>query len=195
MGRTRVPGPRQTLLADLDTLRSIIDAVPHTFFIKDADGRFVLVNQTMCALMGHGAEELIGKTDYDFVPREQADVFSAKDRLVLEGGETNVNEELLSDPAGVVRTIITRKNRLVLADGSRFIVGCITDITDFRRAEAQIRHNAEHDHLTGLANRSLFQREAERVIATSGGSDQSTALILIDLDGFKNANDLFGHAS
>src|SRR6476660_9365153 len=109
MGRTRVPGPTQTLLADLDALRSIIDAVPHTFFIKDEEGRFVLVNQTMCALMGHSAEELTGKTDYDFVPKEQADIFRAKDRLVLDDGVTNVNEELLSDPAGAVRTVITRK--------------------------------------------------------------------------------------
>jgi diguanylate cyclase (GGDEF)-like protein/PAS domain S-box-containing protein len=194
MGKTQVPGPRQILLADLDALRSIVDAVPHTIFIKDEEGRFVLVNQTMCTLMGHAAETLIGKTDYDFVPKAEADIFRAKDQQVLESGMTNVNEELLSDPAGAVRNIITRKNRLVLSDGSRFIIGCITDITDFRHAEAQIRHNAEHDHLTGLANRSLFQREAERIIAASGGSDHSMALLLIDLDGFKNANDLFGHA-
>src|SRR5262249_3129155 len=99
----------------------------------------------MCTLMGHSAEELVGKTDYDFVPKAEADVFRAKDLLVLDTGETNVNEEFLSDPAGVVRTVITRKNRLVLSDGSRLVVGCITDITDFRHAEAQIRHNAEHD--------------------------------------------------
>ncbi len=169
--------------------------MPHTIFIKDEAGRFVLVNQTMCALMGHSAEELVGKTDYDFVPKEQADVFRANDRRVISGGETNVNEELLSDRAGIVRTIITRKNRLILSDGSRCVVGCITDITDFRRAEAQIRHNAEHDHLTGLANRSLFQKVAEKAIATSGGrSDRAAALLLLDLDGFKNANDLYGHA-
>jgi diguanylate cyclase (GGDEF)-like protein/PAS domain S-box-containing protein len=187
--------PKRSPLADLSALRGVIDAVPHTIFIKDEEGRFVLVNQTMCALMGHRAEELIGKTDYDFVPSGQADVFRAMDRLVLDTGATNVNEEFLSDPAGVVRDVITRKNRLVLADGTRLIIGCITDITDFRRAEAQIRHNAEHDHLTGLANRSLFQAEAEKAIAASGrGSDSATALLLMDLDGFKNANDLFGHA-
>jgi len=190
-----VPDPSQSPLADLGALRSIIDAVPHTIFIKDEAGRFVLVNQTMCALMGHSAEELIGKTDYDFVPKEQADVFRAKDSLVLQGGEANVNEELLSDPAGAVRDVITRKNRIVLADGTRLIIGCITDITDFRRAEAQIRYNAEHDHLTGLANRSLFQAAAEKSIAACGsGSDHTAALVLMDLDGFKNANDLFGHA-
>ncbi len=189
-----MPDPRQSPLADLGALRSIIDAVPHTIFIKDEAGRFVLVNQTMCALMGYSAEELIGKTDYDFVPKEQADVFRAKDSLVLDSGEANVNEELLSDPAGIVRDVITRKNRVVFSDGTRLIIGCITDISDFRRAEAQIRYDAQHDHLTGLANRSLFQSEAERSIAACGGSDRSGALLLMDLDGFKNANDLFGHA-
>jgi diguanylate cyclase (GGDEF)-like protein/PAS domain S-box-containing protein len=189
-----VAEPGQSSLADLSALRSIIDAVPHTIFFKDEAGRFVLVNQTMCDLMGHSAEALIGKTDYDFVPKQEADVFRANDRLVIATGEANINEELLSDPAGAIRNVITRKNRIVLADGTRLVIGCITDITDFRRAEALIRHNAEHDHLTGLANRSLFQAEAEKAIAASRGGEPSTALLLLDLDGFKNANDLFGHA-
>ena len=58
-----MPKPRQSSLAELSALRSIIDSVPHTIFLKNEDGRFVLVNQTMCDLMGHSAEELIGKTD------------------------------------------------------------------------------------------------------------------------------------
>ena len=190
-----MPKPGQSSLAELSALRSIIDSVPHPIFLKDEDGRFVLVNQTMSDLMGHSAEELIGKTDYDFVPKAEADVFRANDRLVIETGNANINEEFLSDPAGAIRSVITRKNRIVLADGARLIIGCITDITDFRRAEAQIRYNAEHDHLTGLANRSLFQSETEKAIAASRNDSRvAKALLLIDLDGFKNANDLFGHA-
>lgn len=189
-----MPRSWQSSLANLSALRSVIDSVPHTIFLKDEEGRFVLVNQTMCDLMGHTAEELIGKTDYDFVPKEQADVFVANDRLAIDSGKTHINEELLSDPDGGIRNVITRKNRIVLADGTRLVIGCITDITDFRRAEAQIRYNAEHDHLTGLANRSLFQAEARKAIAAADGGHSATALLLLDLDGFKNANDLFGHA-
>ena len=78
--------PSQSPLADLGALRSIIDAVPHTIFIKDEAGRFVLVNQTMCALMGYSAEELIGKTDYDFVPKGASGRLSGQGQSRSPGG-------------------------------------------------------------------------------------------------------------
>jgi diguanylate cyclase (GGDEF)-like protein/PAS domain S-box-containing protein len=180
------------LLADLSALRGIIDGVPHPIFVKDQEHRFILVNQGMCDLMGRSYYDLIGRTDHDFVPRHQADVFRDKDRHVLETGQPNENEEFFTGVEGEVHTFITRKKRLVLADGSRFIVGCISDITQFRRAEAQIRYNAEHDHLTGIANRAVFQDSLASI--ARGARDAGAALLLIDLDGFKTINDAHGHA-
>ncbi|MEO8669287.1 MAG: EAL domain-containing protein [Bauldia sp.] len=182
------------LLADLDALRGIIDRVPHPIFVKDEEYRFVIVNAAMCELMGHSYEELVGRTDADFVPGEQADIFKANDRRVLDTGEINENEEVLS-PAGEIRTIIARKQRMVLANGARFVVGCITDISGFRRAEAQIRFNAEHDVLTGLANRALLRERLQGAIDDDSANALRTGLLLIDLDGFKNVNDSFGHAA
>ena len=75
------------------------------------------------------------------------------------------------------------------------IVGCITDITEFRRAEQMVRYNAEHDHLTGLANRALFQKHLRESIMQLRPGGPSIALLLIDLDGFKGVNDLNGHAA
>src|SRR4029079_5826659 len=183
------------LLADLDALRGIINVVPHPIFVKDERHRFVVVNQAMCDLMGRSYDELVGRTDADFVPAEQAEVFLANDRRVLETGESNENEESLSGPDGEVRTIIARKQRLQLADGARFVVGCITDITGFRHAERVIRHNAEHDALTGLANRALLRDCLQHAIDNERIDGLKTALLLIDLDGFKNVNDVFGHAA
>jgi PAS domain S-box-containing protein len=77
-------------------MRGIIDAVPHPVFVKDEESRFVLVNQAMCDIMGHTFEELIGRTDRDFVPAGEAEMYMARDRLVLETGEPNENEEPLS---------------------------------------------------------------------------------------------------
>ena len=186
---------RRALLSDVEALRGVIDGIQHPIFVKDAHSRFLIVNDAMCSLMGRRFEELIGRCDQDFVSQAEADIFRENDRRVLTSGETNENEESFTDRNGAVRTFVTRKNRLILSDGTALLVGCITDISDFRRAEAAIRHHAEHDYLTGLPNRSLFARQLEGAVVRSGSADSSAALLLIDLDGFKAVNDLLGHAA
>ena len=119
--------------ADVETLRGVIDAVPHPIFVKDEQTRFLIVNEMMCSLMSRRFEDIVGRTDYDFVPKEQADVFRGNDLRVLSSGDINENEELFTDRDGGLRTIVTRKKRLILSDGRRLLVGCITDISDFRR--------------------------------------------------------------
>jgi diguanylate cyclase (GGDEF)-like protein/PAS domain S-box-containing protein len=189
-----MPGKPDTL-SDVETLRGIIDAVPHPIFVKDRESRFVILNDAMCRFMGRRYEDLVGRFDEDFVPKEQAEIFRSNDRRVLCDGEINENEEPFTDSSGDERTIVTRKSRFMLSNGEPLLVGCITDISDFRRAEAAIRHHAEHDHLTGLANRSLFRRKLEAAVTERPPHDCSAALLLIDLDGFKAVNDALGHGA
>jgi PAS domain S-box-containing protein len=155
------------LLANVVVRQGVIESLPHPIFVKDTDSRFVLVNEAMCELMGSSTEMLVGKTDYDFVPKEQADIFRANDILVLETGEPNENEELLSDPCGRVRDVITRKHRVTLPGGARFLVGCITDITELRESERRAWDNAMPDSLTDIRNRILLQRAIEEARAAA----------------------------
>ncbi|MGO8723875.1 MAG: EAL domain-containing protein [Acidimicrobiales bacterium] len=74
------------------------------------------------------------------------------------------------------------------------LVGSITDITDRRDLEAQLRHQALHDPLTGLPNRALVLDRAEQMLATARRTHGSASLFFIDLDNFKEVNDGFGHA-
>lgn len=179
--------------ADVNAFRAVIDVVPHPIFVKDEQTRFVVVNQMFCELMGRPFDELIGKTDYDFLPNEQADVFRGNDLRVLSTGEVNENEELFGEDTENIRTIITRKKRIVMEDGRRLLVGCITDISDFRQAEALVRHLADHDALTGLPNRRRLAEKVKDAVTSSQLSGASHSILLIDLDRFKPVNDVYGH--
>ncbi len=128
-----------SIVSDGVALRGILDAVPHPIFVKDESHRFLAVNEAMCQLMGRPHEELIGRTDYDFVPKEQAEIYQQSDLQVLDLGEVNENEERLTDSQGIVRTIVTRKKRADLASGGRAVVGCVSDITDLTQQAERLR--------------------------------------------------------
>ena len=181
--------------ADFLAFRGVIDAVPHPIFVKDEQTRFVVVNELFCELMGRPFEELIGKSDYDFLPKEQADVFRGNDLRVLSSGVANENEEFFGAEKESIRTIITRKKRVIMSNGGRLLVGCITDISDFRRAEALVRHLADHDALTGLPNRRRFSEKIKQAAAAANRVGESYGILLIDLDRFKPINDAYGHTA
>ena len=73
------------------------------------------------------------------------------------------------------------------------LVGVFQDISDSYRAHMSIRHAAEHDSLTNLYNRYAFDRVLRDQLERSHSEDQPLCLLLVDLDGFKDVNDVFGH--
>ena len=125
----------QALLESKDYLNKIINSVGDPIFVKNSDHRFVLVNDALCAFVGRSRDELIGMSDYDFFPKEQADIFWHVDDIVLESGEENVNEEMITDAQGNILTIVTKKTLYSDKSGENFIVGVIRDVTESKRSE------------------------------------------------------------
>jgi len=117
----------------------ILEAIPDPVFVKDSAHRFVLVNDALCAILGQSAEAIMGKTDTDFVSRDEAAVFIERDDLVLETGRPDLYEERLTDSQGQVHILVTRKGLFVDPTGKRFIVGVIRDVTDDKAREGQLR--------------------------------------------------------
>lgn len=83
-------------------------------------------------------------------------------------------------------------SEMVLA-GQRYFVGIVRDITERKQAEAKIAHLAHYDYLTDLPNRALFLEGLERCLAMAKRNSFKTAVLFLDLDGFKKVNDTLGH--
>jgi PAS domain S-box-containing protein len=141
--------------ADRLFLESILEALPSPVFVKDERHCWVLLNDSVCRLMGAERGDLLGKSDYDFFPKAEADVFWAKDDAVFATGVLNENEEAFTDAAGRAHVILTRKTLHVDPAGNRFLVGVITDITERKQMEDELRRS--HDEL----DRRVAERTAE----------------------------------
>jgi two-component system, cell cycle sensor histidine kinase and response regulator CckA len=135
-------------------LDSIIDNIPAMMFVKNADDlRFQRFNRAGEELLGRPRETLIGKNDFDFFPREQAQFFHDKDLEVLSGrGMVDIPEEPIQTPHGE-RWLHTRKIPILDVNGDpRYLLGISEDITDRKRAEEALRE----------AHRQLERRVEER---------------------------------
>src|SRR5687767_3746137 len=121
-------------------LDSIVENIPDGVFVKDAAQlRFVRVNRAMEALCGFAPGAVVGRSDYDFFPKEEADFFVAKDRAVLDAGEMlEIPEETMHTPTGT-RVLNTKKIPVLDEQGkAQYLLGITHDITDRKRAEHEL---------------------------------------------------------
>jgi PAS domain S-box-containing protein len=118
-------------------LEAVIENIPHMVFVKDAERlAFVRMNRAGEELLGLPRSELIGKTDYDFFPREQAEFFQAKDRETLRSRAlVDVGEEPLQTSRGL-RVLRTKKVPILDATGEpSHLLGISEDVTELVRAK------------------------------------------------------------
>lgn len=124
-------------------LDKIINAAADPIFVKDRKHRWILVNDAFCAFMGRARAEVLGKSDYEFFPVSEADVFWRKDEEVFATGLENINEERFTDITGAVHTIVTKKTLYRNEAEEAFIVGIIRDITEVKKTELALKESEE----------------------------------------------------
>ena len=149
---------QEKLRQNRDFLDSVIENVPVMVFIKDAETlRFVRVNNACERVTGYSKQELIGKSDFDFFPEEQANWFVAQDRKVLRNGEmADIPEEKIQTRHLGERIFHTQKIPLLGPDGRpAYLLGLSEDVTERL-------HYQEHIE---LKNQELEQRNREVVRA------------------------------
>ena len=149
-----------TLTREQNLFNTLISSIPDHVYVKDKNGRFMLVNHSVAARLGTSIENIIGKTDYDFQSKEMADGYRSQEQLLFETGQPIVNFEESPDPVrGLSGWKLITKVPFRNAEGHiAGLVGINRDITDIRSAEQalsnkeeELRHSQKMDAIGRLA--------------------------------------------
>ena len=161
----------------------------------DLDGRYRLLNDAFCRLVGHRRESLVGQLRECITHPDDIVADAAALRSLLAGEATShTREKRYVHRAGHVVWAQITITLIRSADAAplRFIAH-VLDIGDRRNYEDSLRHLAEHDPLTGLLNRRIFEDKLASHVARTRRYGAAGALMLLDLDRFKIYNDRHGH--
>lgn len=185
-------------------LDAVLDAATSLIVVADRHGTLVRWNRACEQLLEYTAAELHApRALLGIVPREERPIAVAA-LEALAAGESPVRTEFhWRTRKGELRLIEWSNTALTGPDGSvTHVVGTGIDVTETREwaaeraaAEERLRHIADHDALTGLYNRRRFEQELDRHIVHGRRYGMDGALLVIDLDRFKQVNDGHGHSA
>lgn len=166
----------QTILNASDILLAVIDATPDAIFVKDLDGRYVLVNQAAARFLGLTPAQVIGRRDLELYPEETARQFIADNQTVVTEGRAMSFEGVASSDSGTQAYLVTKGVYRDLADAARvFLPGLpVIFMSGFTAVpEAQKRIN---DSGAPLLTKPSTLSQLERALdAVMPGSRQDTS--------------------
>ena len=181
---------------ELEQLRrfseSTVQTMTEGLVLTDADAKFTFVNPAAARMLGYTPSEMIDRPVLSFVPKDQHAVVRDSDEKRLKGISNRYELDFLHSD-GSRRTFLVSGGPRLLGTQIGGTMAVLTDITDRKAMEEEIRSLSLHDELTCLCNRRGFMTLAEHTLKTAGRLKKRVAVIYIDVDNLKRINDTGGH--
>ena len=177
-----------------DRFAMLFDEAPHGTLLTDPSGVVSQVNPALCALLGIPADQVVGVSVRDLPFADNGEPSRLGDLLSGRTAKVVVERTLHGGQPEAVHVVVTA---VALREGDQTlgILATVVDVSERKRFEIQLAHLADHDPLTGLANRRRFDRELTAHLDRCARYGPSGALFMLDLDNFKQVNDTLGHGA
>ncbi len=177
--------------------RTIIEEMEEWYFETDIKGNMLFFNDAIIRALRYPAKELTGLNFRAFIKPEQAEEIYKIFNQVYKTGEPvkNFPQEFVRPDGSITFaefSIFPKRDNL----GKIFGFRCVGhDITERKKTEKQLNYIATHDNLTGLPNRVLFVDRLKMALTHAKRNKHKLAVMMLDLDRFKNINDTLGHVA
>lgn len=184
---------RSKLAESRNFLADVIENSPATTYVKNREGRYLLVNRMYEEVTGLSRAQTLGKTDADIFPATMAESYRQVDKEVMATGRTIEAEEALVDERGETCFLSIKFPTRNTAGEITGICGISTDITQIKHYQKELERLSRFDELTNLYNRRHFMTLARHELNRGKRYGGKISVMMIDIDHFKRVNDNHGH--
>lgn len=183
----------QQLATNEARFRSLVQNSTDIVAVLDDRARFRYLSPAVTSTLGYRPEDLMGSSVFDLLDKDENRERAYNALWATSQFQQKRSEIAVQDRLGRSHTLAVTLTDLRTEPAVGGIVLNARDVSDNRELEQSLRHQALHDALTGLANRESFANVVAEALTRDGVTEDSVAVLFVDIDDFKTVNDSLGH--
>lgn len=178
-------------------LQQVIDVVPDLLCVRDVSGVFLHANKAFAKALNREIDQIVNKKPHDLFESQERTEFIEQgfQEVVRSGKEQVFSEQSFRDRDGNEKFFrIAMAPFNVVPGQAPAVIALTRDVTEEVNKERRLKSTTHYDQLTGLANRTLFRMRVKQALARSMRTGKPCAVMLLDIDHFREINETLGHA-